>query len=381
MMIQKRRILRNFILLGLMSYLSCFGSLLFADRQKKIVPTKQAPQKPPQIIPFRVHGKVLTGSHPGIGVKNIRVKLVPIQRYDRPYKTTMKARKDSTLAKGGKEKMKLAPLLTKTDENGRYSFHIDQKREGQKYRLIPRHPALPESKYYVPKHYDFVLSKSMAVNFVFIPPKLKVKARVKTPNNKTLGHMEVALHEVLGRGQYKHIKTFKTDAKFGYGTCTFRLLFENYYKKKVIIRARHPLGSPFGIDFTPKEKVFRIGFAETFVDFVYSGPLPDLTITPAISSGPNSIALTVSNKGNLKAGPFRFELWYGSYNNVTKEYTSYPRKKVWFKEGMEAGDSVLLNYSVSGYPQISARWNYAMVDRGNTVAESNENNNKWGHDD
>ena len=124
------------------------------SKTKKLPTTKQPPPKGPRIIPFKIWGNVVKD---GKAVPNVRIKLTRIQNLVSIKKRVVK------------------PNEVRTDKNGRYSFSIDPKMEGQKYKLMPKHPNFPPGKWLWPQEKEFTLTKSMKIDFKFNPPPLKIK--------------------------------------------------------------------------------------------------------------------------------------------------------------------------------------------------------------
>jgi len=344
---RKHKITRNLIILGIFALVGLFGSFLCEAQTKTNVPAaSQRPPKRPRIIPFSVRGHVFKD---GKGVKNVRVMLVPIQRLTRL-----------------KRFRAIAPSAV-TDKNGRYSFSIDPKKEGRNYKLVPKHPAFPAGKHFMPWEKKFILTKSLTVNFKFQPPKYIVKGISKTATNRELYRTEMRLHRVVGPHQYKYITTLKGS------TCKFELDYD-FHGKKFRLQPRHLQMGVFGVGFTPKESRFTLT-GDRQENFVYNGPLPDL-IVAGVRRSSSYIIITLKNQGKLGAGKHKLLLGYNTYDKTTgaNPYTKVERPI----SGLAAGASTELHFfkPVPATKRISI--SLIRADYGNRVVESDERNNKWG---
>ena len=180
------------------------------------------------------------------------------------------------------------------------------------------------------------------------------------------------MHEVLGPHQYKYIGSEQDINKSYY---KFELDYD-YIRKKVRIRPRHPYATIYGFGFTPNEARFDLTL-KTVVDFIYSGPLPDLTIL-SVRRTTDKVDVTVKNIGGLKAGKFKVEIFYDLYNKSTGG-GGFKSKERYVSE-LAAGASVVVDFYVPSQPHISISKLRAMADRPGYLVESDEGNNQWGYD-
>jgi len=341
---RKKSLIRNLVILAILSFSGLFGSFL-CEAQKKIKPpvSNQPPPKGPRIIPFSVWGKVLKD---GKGVPNIRVKLVRVQKL-----VSLKQRR-------------VKPAEERTDSNGRYSFSIDPKLEGQEYKLIPKHANFPQGKHFWPREKEFTLTRSMRLDFKFNPPPLKIRAFSKTAKNLFIYRTKMRLHQVLGTHQYKYIET-----KRGH-ICKFELDYD-YYGKKIRIQPMHMLLGIYCVGFSPKQEQFYLT-ADRDVHFAYSGPLPDLDVIK-VERPRGYIIATIKNIGNLAAGKFYMKISYRQYNKTTGDNPYKESERI--IRGLEAGESKEVRLGVSSSSNIHIRRVNIVLDTGKIVVESDENNN------
>ena len=409
-MIISRKILRNFILLGISIYLGGFGSLLYADAQKKKDPSKQEPPKLDRSRPFMVYGQAVRNWQTDRPVKGIRVKLIHFQQsFEVDKKESKSATGISTqmIAEDSKKKkstqsntpklnnkgsdrrirhVRIPPKICITDEKGRFSFLINKKYKGHRFTLKIWHPDFPATDL-KGKHIlvtssglsflkdGFILDRDRKFTICFSPPEFKINVFMENPEPpaSVIILPEFALDEVIGPSQYKHIET-KIKGYYDF-YATFELDYDNK-GKKYRLRARHPQKEAFGDGMSPKEKMIKLTSEETKIVFRYTGPLPDLTI-PYVRVSPDCIAVTIKNIGDFKAGPFKLNVIWNTYDIKEGKVIHPPEfRQVREYDGLEAKEKhTWFIYHMRHKPRTRLRFASAYVDYKYMVAESNEENN------
>ncbi len=346
-------------------------------KQKKADPPSQ--EKP---TTFRVSGKVERGNYYGKGpkgVKDIIVELRPIimdvQKHKLKYKrsTEISKRVDSIQVDGigskkmmSEQKVAIAHPVAITGVNGRYSFTIDAKHEGQQYQLIPKHPYLPPYHGFLPFYgRKFTLTKNLKEeDFSFAPWdfKVKVAVKVKSTEFRFFPYVEVRLDQVLGPNKYKHIETKNTKKN---GFCLFRLDFVDYLEKKILVQPLHPQ-----VNFYPPKYTFILKTDREDIEFVYTGYLPDLSIEE-ISGG-----YVIKNIGKMDSGPFRIYRKWNRYDKLLFTLDTITKGDIpgHLGGGLPAGASRVVMWE-SSTERFAITPLIVKVDAGDDVVEMSESNN------
>jgi hypothetical protein len=225
-----------------------------------------------------------------------------------------------------------------SDKNGHFSFSMSSALRGTQFELIPQAPGASAGQYFDPAKKTFTLRRNMTINFVFMPPSLEVWGSLKTSQGESIPNCETILEQLVGPGPYQQIAI---DRGAGY---SFNINFLKL-NKEFRLRPKHPQAAEFGQGFTPSKKLFTAQMSQKF-DFIYTGPLPDVTVTGiTVQQTPGSANVRIKNIGGLAIGFFDVRFLYRIRNKATSNWKSgYKDKNVY---GLAPGATVDVGFSVS----------------------------------
>jgi len=365
-MMGNNRIVRNLVLFGLL-ILWCFIPNLVNSVQQK-TPSSPTAVKPPtaiQQIPFVIRGTVKLSQSTGAGVKDIEISLIKLVETKQGLTTEGKMVSVPVFA----------PVKKLTDADGRYSFVVDPKYKGNKFRVVPRYSGFPPGNYFTPPENTFILDSSVVLDFIFNSPQIKISGVSKRPLGRKIPGVEIQLYEVHGPHQFKFLGDKNTDSSGGY---KFELNHYGNINKSFMVRARHPQNPIIGQGFTPAEKIFDLN-GDTIVDFVYDGPLPDLVISNVRyikdAFDPEYVIFTITNQGERGSGKCHAELGYNTYHYSTGEnpYNTVTRPV----PPLAPGASYEMQFWFPMYADTKNSVKQFFVDRHDEVIEKDEGNNKY----
>jgi hypothetical protein len=210
----------------------------------------------------------------------------------------------------------------------------------------------------------FVLAQTNKQNFKFYPPTYRIKVLPQGPKNEKMVGAECRIHQILGPGKLKLIGQ-ETGTAF-----KFPLDFD-YYGKLFRVHVRHPMRNTFGVGFTPMNEIFKLKGPEKFI-FVYNGPLPDLIISGINKSSKNRVLVEIKNIGNLAAGKFKVKAFYSIYTEGNKVKT---RENIMPINGLAPNETA--DFVWSAAPGYEVFLDYAIIDPGGVIVESNRKNNTY----